>query len=112
MNKRILIVLAAILVFSLGIFVAQSFAQGGPDLPDIPDVPNYVLGQKSVPILPKVPVIVDGVWVSPETFAEHYSMADLRFLLDSETPDVMYAFSTDEGIQDFMKKVDGRGQTE
>jgi len=110
-RRRIALVVAVILVLLLGTYITQSFAQDGSGLPNIPDVPEYVFGQKSVPILPKVPVIVDGVRVDPDTFAEHYSMADLRFFLDPETPDIMYAFSTDEGLQEFLKKFEKRGKS-
>jgi len=99
-----LIIVAAIFVLLLGTYITQSYAQDGSGLPDIPDVPEYVFGQKSVPILPKVPVIVDGVKVDPDTFAEHYSMADLRFFVDHEDPGIMHAFSTDEDIEEYLKK--------
>lgn len=95
-------------VFGFVFIVPSGFGQGEV-LPDIPNVPEEVDGQESLPIRPQVPVIIDGIWVvDPETFAEHYSMADLVFVVteDALAKGVLYAFSSDEELGVYNQEIE------
>ncbi len=106
--NSLIFVLVTITALTFGFPIIKCFAQDISNLPVVPNVPEIVDGQVSKPIMPQVPVIVDGVWVDADTFAKHYSMADLRFVVTEEfiAKGVLYAFSTDEDLRLFKQAVE------
>jgi hypothetical protein len=105
-NGKYLPIAAVIFALIFGIYILHLHNQGITHLPIIRSALELA-GFKRTPKCPKIPVILDGILIDPETFCEQYSTSRITFLTDEDalSKGVVYGFTSDKGMDAYIKSI-------